>query len=60
MALQFQSRLLASRAVGEWDVVIGDVVEKVNLLLLQQQPSSDRVYGCVTPSFIEESAVVIQ
>lgn len=34
MAFMVEAILLASRAVCEWNVVVGDVVEEMNLLFL--------------------------
>jgi len=36
MALQFQSRLFTSRAVSERDMIVGNIIEEVNLFLVQQ------------------------
>ena len=35
VALQFQSRLLSGWAMGEWYVVVRDIVEEVDFFLLQ-------------------------
>ena len=34
MALELESHVLAGRTVREWDMVVGNIVEKVNLVLL--------------------------
>lgn len=44
----------------ERDMVIGNVVEEVNLIFLEEQPSGDRVYGSITPSLIEEAAILVE
>lgn len=54
------ARLLARGTVGERNVVVGNVVEEVNLLLLQQQAGGDGVYRRVTPALVEESAVLVE
>jgi hypothetical protein len=46
MALQVQSGLLASRAVGERNVVVGNIVEGVD--------------WSITPSFVEESTIFVK
>lgn len=60
MALQVKSGLLAGGAVGEWDVVVCNVVEEVNLLFLEHQTSCDRVDWCVAPTLVEESTIAVQ
>jgi hypothetical protein len=60
MALQVQPGLLTSRAVGERNVVVRNVVEKVDLLLLEEKTSSNRVDWSIAPSLVEEAAVLIK
>ena len=60
MALQIQPCFLSGRAVGEWYVVVCDIVEKVNFLLLQQETGSNRVDWRITPAFVEESSVPVE
>lgn len=60
MALQIQSQLLAGRAVGEGDVVVGDLVEEVDLFLLEEQSGGNRVDWRIAPSFVEEAAIPVQ
>jgi len=51
--------LFTRRAVSEGDMVISDVVEEVNFFLLQKQPSSNRVDRSISPSFIEETTILV-
>lgn len=44
----------------EGHVVVGDVVEKVDVLFLQEKAGCDGVNRCVAPPFIEEAAIVIE
>lgn len=44
----------------KWDVVVRNFVEEVDFLLFQQETSCDRVHWCITPSLVEETAVVIE
>lgn len=44
----------------ERNMVISNVVEEVNLVFLEEQTSSDRVYWSITPSLIEEPAVLVE
>ncbi len=60
VALERRAHLLARRAVGEGHVVVGDVVEEVDLLLVQHQGRRDRVHGRVAPPLVEEAAVAVQ
>lgn len=60
VALQVEARLLARRAVGEGDVVVGDVVEEVDLVLLEHQAGGDGVHGRVAPALVEEAAVAVE
>lgn len=60
MAAEVKTLLLTSGAVSEGNVVVGDIVEEVNLLLLEEKTSSDRVNGSITPSLVEETTVLVQ
>lgn len=60
VAAEVKTLLLASGAVSEGNVVVGDIVEEVNLLLLEEKTSSDRVDGSITPSLIEETAILVE
>ena len=60
MTTELLARLLARGAVGEGNVVVGNVVEKVNLVLLQQQAGSNRVHRGVTPALVEETTVLVE
>lgn len=44
----------------EGDVVVGDIVEEVDLVLLQQEGSGDGVHGSISPPLVEESTVLIK
>lgn len=60
MAAQVQSRLLASGAVSERNVVVGNVVEEMDLLLVKQDTSGDRVDRSISPAFVEETSVLVK
>lgn len=60
VAAEVKTLLLTSGAVSEGNVVVGDVVEEVNLLLLKEKTSSDRVDGSITPSLVEETTVLVE
>lgn len=60
MALQVQPQLLTGRTVRERNVVVGNVVEEMDLLLGQQDPGGDRVDGGVAPALVEETAILVQ
>lgn len=60
MASQVQSCLLACWAVGEGNMVVGDFVPEMNLVFRKQDAGSDGVDGCVAPSFVEETAFVVE
>jgi len=60
VALVVHSVLLAGGAVGEGDVVVGNVVEEVDLLLLEREAGCDGMHGCVSPALIEETAVLVE
>ena len=60
MALVVHSVLFSSGAVGEGNVVVCDVVEEVDLLLLEHKTCGDRVNGSITPTLIEETAVLVK
>lgn len=46
--------------MGERDVIISNIVEEVNLLFFQEKTGSNRMHGCITPTFIEESTILIK
>lgn len=60
VAAEVKTLLLTSGAVSEGNVVVGDVVEEVNLLLLEEKTSSDGVDGSITPSLVEETTVLVE
>lgn len=41
-------------------VVVGNIVEEVDLLLLEGQSGGDRMDWSVSPAFVEETTVLIQ
>lgn len=59
-ALVVQAILLTSRAVGEGNMVICDVVEEMYLLLLEHKSSGDGVDRRVTPALVEETTGMVQ
>jgi len=46
--------------VSEGHVVVGNIVEEVDLVLLEHQTGGDGVHGCVTPALVEEATVLIK
>ena len=60
VALVVDAQLLLGGAVGEGDVVVGDVVEEVDLVLWQQQGGGDGVHGRIAPALVEEAAVPVE
>lgn len=59
-ALVVETVLLAGRAVREWNVIVGDVIEEVDFILLKHQTSSDGVDGSITPALIEETTGMVE
>jgi hypothetical protein len=60
MALVVHSVLLAGGAVGEGYVVVGNIVEEVDFLLLERETGCDGVDGSIAPTFVEETAVLVE
>lgn len=60
MALQVQSRLFTRRAMSEWNVVVRNLVEEMDLVLSQQQSCGDGMHRCVAPSLVEEATFMVQ
>jgi len=60
VAAEVQPRLLVDRAMREWHMIVGNLVEEVDLLLLQHDSGSNGVDGCIAPTLVEESAVPVQ
>ena len=44
----------------EWNVIVGNVVEEMDLRLIQQQTGGNRVHGRIPPSLVEESAILVE
>ncbi len=60
VALELDSQIFTSRAVREWNMVVGNVVEEMDLVLVEQKTGSDGVDWSVAPALIEEAAVAIE
>ena len=60
MALQIQPQLFPCRAMGEWYMVIGDIVEEVDFLLLKGQSGGDGMDWSISPALVKETTVSIQ
>lgn len=60
MTTEVNSRLLASWAVGERHMVIRNIVEEVDFFLLQEQTGRDGMDWRISPSFIEETSVLVE
>jgi hypothetical protein len=60
VTFQFQSLLLCGWAVGEWYVIIRDVVKELDFIFVQQETGSNRVYRSITPALVEESAILVK
>lgn len=60
VALVVGACLLAGWAVGKRHVVVGDVVKKVEFILVEHDTSRDRVHRSVAPTLVEESTVVVE
>lgn len=44
----------------EWNMPVSNLVEKVYFLLLQQKTGGNGVHRRITPSLVEETAILIQ
>lgn len=60
MTVKLCSEGLAGRAVCERDMVIGNVVKKVDLFFLQHQAGGNRVDGSIAPAFVKETAILVE
>jgi hypothetical protein len=60
MTPQFLPQRVAGGAVCEWNMVVRNIVEEVNLILLEHQARSNRVDRGIAPAFVEESAIVVE
>jgi ABC-type sulfate transport system permease subunit len=58
-AFVLEAVVFTSRAVGEGNVVIGDVVEEMQLVLAKHQASGNRVDRRITPALVEETTCVV-
>jgi hypothetical protein len=60
VALQIQSLFLAGWAVGEWNVIVGDIFEKVNFVFIEKKTGSNRMNWSIAPTLVEESAILVK
>lgn len=60
MAPEVQSLLVLSGTVGKGNVVIGNVIEEVDLVPRQHKASGNRVNRGVPPSLVKKAAILIQ
>ena len=60
MAFQFGSNIFAGRTMREWNVIVSDIVEEMNFGLVEHEASRDRVDRSISPSLVEETAVLIE
>ena len=60
VAAKVQPRLFTAWAMGEWNVVVGNLVPEVDFFWLEHDRSGDRVDRCIAPSLVEESTILVQ
>ena len=60
VTFQIKAGLFASWTMSKWDMVVCDFVEEVNFLLLEQNTSCNGVHRRISPSLVEETAVVVE
>lgn len=60
VAFEFFTAFGTSRTVGEWDVVVSDIVEEMDFTAVEHQTSSNGVDRSVAPSLVEETTVLIE
>lgn len=60
MAMELCPKSLAGGTVRKWNMVVSNVVEEVDLFLLQHQARGDGVNRRIAPSFVEETAILVQ
>jgi hypothetical protein len=46
--------------VGEWHVIVGNVVEEMDFFLLQKETCGNRMNWRIPPAFVEESAILVE
>jgi hypothetical protein len=46
--------------VGEWNVVVGNIVEEMDFVLVKEKTGSDRMYRSITPTLVEESTILVE
>jgi hypothetical protein len=60
MTLQLFPQSVASRTMGEGDVIVCDIIEEMDLVLFQHQGCGDRVDRSIPPALIKESAITVE
>jgi len=46
--------------MGERNVIVRDIIEEMNFFFLQEQRSSNRVNGGITPALVEETTIFVK
>lgn len=60
VALEVETLLLIHRTMRKGCVVIGNVVEEVNVAAVEHETGGKGVHGCVTPSLVVEAAIAVE
>lgn len=60
MTFQVQSCLLTCWTVREWDVVICDIVEEMDLFFFEKQCGCNGVDWSVAPALVEETTIMVK
>ena len=60
MALEFESQILSGRTMGEWHMVVSNIVKEMNLILVQEKACCNGMDWRIAPSLIEESAIFVK
>lgn len=60
MALSLEARLFLVGTVSEWDVIISNVFEEMDLVLSQGKRRSQSVDRSIAPALIEKATVLIE
>jgi hypothetical protein len=46
--------------MGEWYVIVCDIVEEMDFFLLQEKSCGNRVNWCISPSLIKETSILVE
>lgn len=60
VAFQIQPRLFTRRAVGEWNVIVSNLVEEVDIRPVEKKSGRNGMNRSIPPSLIEKATIFVE